>query len=150
MRRLLSVTVLLLATSACGGSQEQATTADLAKMLTVGVTLSNAKVSYEKPDSSELDIEISDSSMTAALLAPYAAILKGNHSEKTDEGYTKTTKVNGFPASETWQHGVKWGEFKIIVAERFVVSVKGNAVPDIETVRKAAEAMDLKGLAALR
>jgi hypothetical protein len=51
---------------------------------------------------------------------------------------------------EHWQHETKWGEFTIIVAERFVVTVKGNAVPDVETVRKAAEAMDLCGLAALK
>ena len=119
------------------------------ELMTVGVTVSNASAKYTKGDS-ELEIEIGDSSMSSAFLAPYAAILRGEYSQKTAEGYTKATKVGGFPASEEWQHEVNWGEFKIIVAERFVVTVRGNAVPNVDAVRQAAETMDLKGLAAVK
>jgi hypothetical protein len=119
------------------------------QMVTMGITMSTAEARYEKDDS-ELEFEISDSSMSAVVLGEFAAIMQGNYSEKTEEGYTKTTKVGGYPASEEWQYEAHFAQYKVIVANRFVVTARGNAVESVDVVKRAIEAIDLKGLAALK
>lgn len=116
---------------------------------TVGVSISRVQVDYEKGDST-LSFELMDSSMNQALLAPMAALVKTGISERTSDGYKKGTTVGGLPGTEEWTSTSKRGVVTVIAGGRFFATVTGEGVPDIETVRKAVEAIDLKKLAALK
>jgi hypothetical protein len=116
---------------------------------TVGVSVSRVQVDYDKGEST-LSFEIMDSSMNQALIGPMTALLKTGYSEKTTDGYKRGTTVGGFPGSEEWTSTSKRGVVTALVGGRFIATVTGEGVPDIETVRKAVEAIDLKKLAALK
>lgn len=116
---------------------------------TVGVSMSRVHVDYDKGEST-LSFEIMDSTMNQALLGPAMALAKTGYSEQTSEGFKKGTAVGGFPGVEEWTTVSKRGVVTAIVGGRFIATVTGEGVPDIDTVRKALEAMDLKKLAALK
>lgn len=112
-------------------------------------SVSRVQVNYDMRGSS-LSIEIMDSSMDSDVLAIVREITKPGHSKTSPIGYEKSTTVAGFPANEEWSAEAKNGTVSVLVADRFTVGVTGNSMPDVEAIRKIAEAIDLKKLAALR
>jgi hypothetical protein len=116
--------------------------------VTEGVAISRTQANYDKGDGS-LSLEIMDSSMNQALLAPMMAMLKPGYDQRTVEGYKKATTIGGFPGAEEWTVVSKHGVVTAVVNERFFATATGDGV-DIDTVRKAVEAIDLKKLAALK
>jgi hypothetical protein len=111
--------------------------------------ISRIQVSYEKGESS-LSFEIMDTAKNKDLLAELRLLIKPGYSEKRDNGYTKATEVRRFPATEEWTNEARNGYISVLVAERFVVKVTGEYVPNVDTIRKAVEAVDLEKLAALK
>ena len=91
-----------------------------------------------------------DSSLNQMLTSAFLMGAKAGVVEKTADGYTKGTTVAGFPAVESWTPAAKNGELGLLVGGRYLVKVNGSTVPDVETIRKAVEAIDLKKLAALK
>jgi hypothetical protein len=115
----------------------------------MGISISRVQADYEKSGST-LSFEIMDSSAFPAITAPFLIAAKSGMVEQTADGYTKGVMVSGFPAIETWTPSAKNGELGLLVAGRYLVKVNGNSVPDIETIRSAINAVDLKKLAAVK
>ena len=65
------------------------------------------------------------------------------------DGKTRTT-VGGFPGVQEWTPEPRNGEVSVLLADRFTVRAVGSTVPDLNTIRAAVEAVDLKKLAGLK
>ena len=104
-----------------------------------------------------LSIEIMDTMSNPDMLGPLRDFIKANREEKSGDPnapvLTTPTQVAGFPARQEWQpyQNANNGTLGILVADRFTVGITGNSLaggPDV--MKKAAEAIDLKKLAALK
>ena len=101
--------------------------------------IARAQAEYEKPGSA-LTVTIMDTSMNRDLLAQM---------NDPSPGFSKTT-VSGYPGVQEWTDAAKSGDVQILVGGRFNVSINGNAMPDLATLRAVFDAIDLKKLAALK
>ncbi|HYN05840.1 MAG TPA: hypothetical protein VES67_00480 [Vicinamibacterales bacterium] len=115
----------------------------------MGISISRVQADYDKGEMT-LSFEIMDSSLNQMLTSAFLMAAKTGVVEQTSVGYTKGTTVAGFPAVESWTPAAKNGELGLLVGGRYLVKVSGSTVPDVETIRKAVEAIDLKKLAALK
>jgi len=119
------------------------------EQITMPMKMSKAEARYRKDDSS-IRIEITDSAFNQLILAPVSMMMAMGYEEKSDDGYTKAVTIAGSPAFEKWEKNAKNGEINVVVANRFIVTVKGNNVENIDVVRKAVQAVDLNKLAGLK
>lgn len=114
----------------------------------LGMQVSEGRASYGDGNGREITLEITDlgSAQGVMALAGWASI----ESEKqTETGYEKTTKEGGRIVHEEWDSGHKSGEYSVVIAERFVAKVRGDAA-DVGELRQALAAIDLAGLEALK
>jgi hypothetical protein len=58
--------------------------------------------------------------------------------------------VGGFPGVQEWTPEPRNGEVTVVLADRFTVRAVGSTVPDLDTIRAAVEAVELKKLAGLK
>ena len=70
--------------------------------------------------------------------------------QETSNGYEKATTIGGNPAVEKWDKGDKRGELNILVGKRFMVTIEGRQLSDIQDVNAFASAMDFGAIAALK
>lgn len=68
--------------------------------------------------------------------------------KETKSGYEKTTRINGMKAYEKYDNDGKDGEINVIVADRFVVNVKGRNVT-MDQIRNTLDDLNLDRLARL-
>jgi hypothetical protein len=85
-----------------------------------------------------------DSSMNPAVLALIDEAIKGQNPEM------QPTTLKGFPGAEEWYSVSSRGSVHLLVGGRFMVVVTGETVPDLATIRAAAEAIDLQRMATLK
>ncbi|MSO21891.1 MAG: hypothetical protein EXQ58_01275 [Acidobacteria bacterium] len=62
--------------------------------------------------------------------------------KKTETGYEKTSTYQGYKSHEEYNQNRKDGEVTVLVADRFVVEVRGNKLP-MEAIMAALSAIDL-------
>lgn len=113
----------------------------------MGVEVSNVDARYADGERS-IGLQISDSGGAAGLmgLASWANVT----SEREDEsGYEKTYKAGGNFVSEKWNKDGRYGEYSIIVADRFVVKLEGNNI-EMDDLKSAIEEIDLDALAQMK
>lgn len=114
----------------------------------LGMQVSEGRASYGDGKGRELSLEITDlgSAQGVMALAGWASI----ESEKqTESGYEKTVKQDGRIVHEEWDGSRKSGEYSVVLAERFVAKVRGDAA-DIGELKQALAGIDLAGLEALK
>lgn len=92
-----------------------------------------------------LKISITDLASARAMLTLSAAIQKD---QNTATGYDKIFQQGGNTVIEHWVASDRYGTCSVIVADRFKVKVIGNG-PGMATLLRAAQAVDLAGLAKL-
>ncbi len=114
----------------------------------MGMQVSEATATYSDGGDHSLHLEISDlgSAKGFLALAGFAAI--GNE-KQTDHGYEKTYKQNGRLINEKWDSSDNSGEYGIVLGDRFMVKVSGNAA-SIDQLKAAVASIDLARLEALR
>jgi hypothetical protein len=108
--------------------------------------MSEAKADYKSGDKS-LEVTIVDGSM-AKMAFMGMGLMKGVEVQTSKET-TRTTKVQGFEAVETFKHKDKDGQLTILVANRFVVTLEAKNVENIQELKDLADHLELKKLAAL-
>jgi len=114
----------------------------------MGMQISEGRATYGDGQGRDLTLEITDlgSAQGVMALAGWAAI----ESEKqTETGYEKTVRESGRIVHEEWDGARKSGEYSVVLGERFVAKVRGDA-SDIGQLRQALGSIDLAGLEALK
>ncbi|MFP3869045.1 MAG: hypothetical protein ACLFUU_12970 [Desulfobacteraceae bacterium] len=106
--------------------------------------MSQAKAEYKSGDQS-LEITVVDSSF-GPMAAMGMGLMKGMEVESTEES-TKTIEVQGFQAVETYKPKAKQGQLTIMVGNRFIVSLEGQGIDNIQVLKDVAEKIELKKLA---
>lgn len=114
----------------------------------MGMQVAEAEGRYADAGGGELELRITDTGSTKGIMM-FAGWAMLQHEEKTEHGYEKSLKRDGRLVHEKWDTNDKRGEYSIIVGDRFVVLVSGEAA-DVGVLRSLAEAVDLAGLEKLK
>jgi len=69
--------------------------------------------------------------------------------KQTEHGYEKTWSANGNLIHEQWDSESKYGEYGVLVGQRFSVKASGN-VDSVDQLKQAVASVDLDKLAALK
>lgn len=115
----------------------------------MGISVSTAEARYQKGDAS-LKLEITDTSFSKMVLAPFMMFARAGYSERSDDGYKKGMTLEGFPGFESWEKNSKNGEVHLLVADRFIVNAEGQDVDSTEPAKQLIQAIDLKKLSTLK
>lgn len=115
------------------------------------MTMGNYKVSQAEREYSSGDKELRITIIDGAYAQmAYAGIkMAMNFEIDTSDEYVKKVTIKGFPGIEKYEYEDKDGQIMLLVAERFVVQVEGENVPDTSELKKITEGLDLEGLAKL-
>ena len=115
----------------------------------IGIQVSNASAVYQNPQGNpRIELEITDTGGAKGFLA-MAGFAGVEEDKQTDSGYEKTYRDGNRLIHEEWNKSGN-GEYTVIIADRFVVAVKGNGVADIGALKAALSSVNLSGLEALR
>lgn len=113
----------------------------------MGVQIGEAKASY-RGDDRGLNLEITDTGGVAGLMA-FAGWANVEKDAETDHGYERTRKEDGRFVHEEWNRNDNSGKYSIILGDRYVVQVEGEAA-SMDALKSAVAEVDLAGLEALR
>ena len=69
--------------------------------------------------------------------------------QETSSGYERVRNEGGRMVHEKWNQDSNWGEYGLIVGQRFSIKVSGNGV-DMDTIKEAIEDIDLDAIEALK
>ena len=124
------------------------TSMEVSRNAAIGIQVSNAKATYQGPQGAEIELDITDTGGAKGVmaLAGFAAI---EEDKQTQSGYEKTYHQNGRMIHEQWNNSGS-GEFTVILGERFVVSVHGSGVANVDALKAAVAGLNLAGLEALK
>jgi hypothetical protein len=114
----------------------------------MGMQFSEAHANYSDGANHSLRLEIADTGGAKGLtaLAGWAGV---EASKETDHGYEKTYQQNGRLMHEQWDSQSKYGEFSLVLGDRFTVKVTGN-VDSVDQLKGAVGSLNLAGLEALK
>lgn len=115
----------------------------------MGFKISTAEADYANADGSErIGVDIVDAGGTGALMGMAAWSLV--EVDKEDEnGYEKTSTVDGNKCFEKYNNSSKNGELNLLVKNRFIVTVKGDGV-SMDKLKATLEDIDLDKLGDLK
>jgi hypothetical protein len=114
----------------------------------MGLKGSSASARYGDGAGARVTIEITDLASLSGL-AGLAAKVDPRMEKETDTGYERTTKVDGQLLHERYDRRTRSGEVNMIIADRFVVTVRGAGI-DAATLTNSLKQVDLSKLAAAR
>jgi hypothetical protein len=115
----------------------------------LGMQMSNGTATYSDGGQHTLNLEISDTGSLKGLVGFATGYAGTEQDTETDTGYDKLYKSGGQLIHEKWDNRGSYGEYGVIIADRFSVKVSGNAA-NIEQLKSAVGSLDLSGLAALK
>ncbi len=110
----------------------------------MGFKVSTAEAEYRDGEE-EMEISIADVGGAPMALMGMAAWASLEYEKDTDEGYERTTMIDGHKAFEKYYDSEKEGEIGVIIENRFVVSVKGYNVK-MSDIKSALSKIDLDRL----
>ncbi|RYU95283.1 transposase [Emticicia agri] len=113
----------------------------------MGFKVSTANGKYREGDSS-IEVSIVDVAGTGAIMG-MAAWAMVDVDKENESGYEKTTTYKDHKAFEKYSNTNKDGELAVLLANRFVVSVKGNNV-SMDKIKATLEDIDLGKLSAMK
>jgi hypothetical protein len=114
----------------------------------MGLQISEAKATYAREDGRSVNLEITDAGTAKGLLA-FAGWAGMESESETSSGYEKTYRQNGRLVHESWDGDAKFGEYGVVLGDRFMVKVNGNA-DSINELKALLGDLDLRELEALR
>lgn len=115
----------------------------------IGITSSRALASYADGKGGTLEVELVDMGSLTGVTALAFAWVTLEIDKESDDGYERTFALEGRKAFERYSRKEKAGELDVLVASRFVVTLKGRGV-DAPAFRAAVAGLDLAGLDALK
>ncbi len=117
--------------------------------ITAPVTHSQASVEYRKGNSA-LEVRIVDSALSGMLLAPYAVLLQTGYEKETEFVRERAMKVKGYPGFEKWELEATDGELMAVVGNRFLVTVEGNDIENVQVLHDVMNRIDLAKLESMK
>jgi len=114
----------------------------------MGMQASEAHATYSNGGDKTLRLEVTDTGSVKGLVA-LAGWAQVQNSKETDHGYEKTYKEGGRLVHEQWDAQTKYGEYGVIVADRFAVKVTGNA-DSMDQLKAAVGTINIAGLEAMK
>lgn len=114
----------------------------------MGMQVSEAHATYSDGANRTLRLEVTDTGSAKGLVAlvGWAAV---QNDKQTDHGYEKTYKDGGRLVHEQWDDQTKYGEYGVVVGDRFTIKVSGNA-DSMDQLKAAVGSINLAGLEALK
>ncbi len=115
----------------------------------LGVQISKATATYSDDGQRRLNLEITDTGSLKGLVGFASGWAGVEQDTETDTGYDKTYKSGGQLVHEKWDSRGSFGEYGVVVGDRFSVKVSGNAA-SIDELKAAVASVNLAGLEALK
>jgi hypothetical protein len=107
-----------------------------------GLKISTAEAEYQDGDK-KMSINIIDTGGLGVALAGMAAWSQLEVDNESDDGYERTTMIDGKKAIEKYNRKSKEGEISVISANRFIVSVSGRNIEESD-LRTAVSKIKVK------
>ena len=114
----------------------------------MGMQVSEADAEYAADNGRHIRLEVSDTGGAKGLVS-LATAMAPEEEKQTEHGYEKTYNANGNLIHEQWDTQSKYGEYGVLVGQRFSVKASGN-VDSIDQLKQAVASVDLDKLAALK
>jgi hypothetical protein len=115
----------------------------------MGVQISKATATYADDAQHRLNLEITDTGSLKGLVGFASGWAGVEQDTETDSGYDKTYKSGGQLVHEKWDNRGNFGEYGVVVGDRYTVKVSGNAA-SIDELKAAVASVNLAGLDALK
>ena len=115
----------------------------------LGVQISKATATYADEGQRRLNLEITDTGSLKGLVGFASGWAGVEQDTETDTGYDKIYKSGGQLVHEKWDSRGNFGEYGVVVGDRFSVKVSGNAA-SIDELKAAVASVNLAGLEALK
>jgi hypothetical protein len=114
----------------------------------MGIQIATANGNYSDGAGHNLRLEITDSGGASGLmgLAGWASI---EQERETGTSFERTHKENGRMVHEQWNSDSHSGEYGIVLGDRFLVKVAGEA-GSVDDLKAAVASVNLAGLEALK
>ena len=96
-----------------------------------------------------MEMSITDVAGIGLLTASMAAWTNMDMDRETENGYERTTRIDGHPAFEKWDGDRKRGELSVLVDDRYIISIEGRNVAE-KDLRKAMDGINLNRLGRLQ
>lgn len=113
-----------------------------------GFNMSNAQAKYQEGDK-RIEVNIVDVAGVSAAMMGMASWATIEVDRESNEGYERTTTIDGHKAFEKYNTRQKSGELNLIVSERFIVSLEGRNIEEGD-LRKALDQLSINKLAGLK
>ena len=115
----------------------------------MGLASSKASAIYGGDKGARLEVEILDVGTLTGVTAMAFAWVNVEIDKESDDGYERTSTLAGRKAYERYSKATRSGELDVLVAGRFVVTIRGSSL-DAKSFREAIGAIDLAKLDALK
>jgi hypothetical protein len=115
----------------------------------MGVQISKATATYADDAQHQLNLEITDTGSLKGLVGFASGWAGVEQDTETDTGYDKTYKSGSQLVHEKWDNRGNFGEYGVVVGNRYSVKVSGNAA-SIDDLKAAVTSVNLAGLEALK
>ncbi|MDX1940135.1 MAG: hypothetical protein SFU99_06255 [Saprospiraceae bacterium] len=113
-----------------------------------GLSISTANAVYKEGDK-ELEVSIVDAGGSTLTLAGLAMWANMEFERESDDGYERTTKIDGHKAFEQYDKKNKSGQLGVLVDNRFVVNIEGDQISEGD-LRKALNDINLRKISRLQ
>ncbi|MFK7934329.1 MAG: hypothetical protein AB8G22_12525 [Saprospiraceae bacterium] len=109
-----------------------------------GINIAQAEGKYRDGDK-RADVSIVDVGGIGLALRSMANWSQMEIDNESDDGYERTTEIDGYPALVKWNDRNQRGEIAVLVNNRFIVSIKGRNI-DMDDLEDALDDIDLDDL----
>jgi hypothetical protein len=110
----------------------------------MGIKISTAEAEYKEGDK-RIEMTIIDTGGLGMAMMGVAQWSTVTVDKESDDGYERTTTIEGHKAFESWNNKSQSGEVAVIVNKRFVVQADGRNV-DMNDLKKALKSVNFNKL----
>ncbi|MEL6971648.1 MAG: hypothetical protein AAFZ63_02445 [Bacteroidota bacterium] len=110
----------------------------------MGFTLSQAEAEYEEDDQ-RLDVQVVDAGQAGMMKLGMVAWASVSIDRESDDGYERTSTIDGHKAYEKWDSGTGNAELIFFYDERYIITLKGDGLEG-DDLRKALNRIDYDDL----
>ncbi len=114
----------------------------------MGMQVSDATAEYSNGGSQQISLEVTDTGGAKGFVA-MAAAMAPEEEKQTDHGYEKTYTADGRMIHEQWDTRSGYGEYSVVLGQRFTVKANGHA-DSIDQLKQAVASVDLAKLESLK